>query len=237
MITMATGIAHDFNNYIAAIMGNNTVMMRSIANEPRARDCAQRIESAAALALHLTDQLATYSARIEFTPSELDPAELLAEVAAATTTALPRGVQLESGVCPHCPTLFADPALLRRLLVNLVTNAAEAMLDLQGRIQVSIGPGQITDATRTFLPPAGTGPWLALTVRDAGQGMTPKVLDHCFDPFFSTKIRGRGMGLPEALGIIRLHNGTISVHSQPGHGTTMTALLPVPDDRALYDAQ
>ncbi len=235
MCTMSAGIAHDMNNYLAAILGNNTVMQRSPSLDTRAKECGQRIESAGNLALHLSEQLATYSARIEHNPVELDLQELVDAVRTATSGILSRGIGLDFEIAPNCPPLYADPAQLQRVLVNLITNAIESMVDRQGVIHVFLRPYQPapSDADLSFFSLLTDGAWFELAVKDAGHGIPLKFRDRIFDPFFSTKIRGRGMGLPETLGIVRLHNGNIIVKSQPGAGTTLRILLPVPPDAAL----
>ncbi|MDA0576969.1 MAG: ATP-binding protein [Verrucomicrobia bacterium] len=227
-IGMATGIAHDLNNYITAIQGNNAVIQRNPALDTRAVECGQRINASCELGFHLANQLALYSARMEANPESVDVAALVARLRKATTAVLPRNVVLDVDVATPSPPLVADPELVLAMLVNLVTNAADAMVDRRGLIHVFIRPykAEAHDATNAFFDLDTKASWLELAVKDAGLGIAPDIRDRIFDPFFSTKIRGRGMGLPEVLGILRMHNGNIIVKSKTNTGTRMRALLP-----------
>lgn len=228
MTTMAAGIAHDFNNHLAAILGNNAVVQRAAKDLPRAQECMHRIEAASNLALQLSDQLAVYSARVDCNPVQLDPDRLLLDVCKSVQSILPRGVKLERDVRPAPVAPSADRDLLHRALVNLATNSAEALLDMTGTITLAFGPyvPAPADANEAFFPEFVRGTCLQFSVTDTGRGMDAGVRERMFDPFFSTKIRGRGMGLPEALGIARLHKGNVLVRSVEGAGTTVRLILP-----------
>lgn len=227
MTTMAAGIAHDFNNQAAAILGNNTLVARQPALEPRTRDCVARIDAAAHLTLQLAEQLATYAGRINNEPQPLSLPPLLATTLQSVQAELPPGIRVVQDMSP-APSCLADAALLARALRNLLTNAYEAMLDNSGLITLSAGAYHPTreDAALAFFPYAPGADWVVLGVRDPGNGIAPAILHRVFDPFFSTKIRGRGMGLPEVVGIMNLHGGNLLLSSTPGQGTDVRLILP-----------
>ena len=228
LTTMATGIAHDFNNHLAAILGNNNVILRAVPTEGRVRDCVQRIEAAANLALQLSDQLTLYASRVACESSAIDWRHLLEEVRGSITPTRSGGLQVEYQTAPDTPALMADADLLRRALINLITNSAESMIERTGGIRVAVGPfnRKASDAENAFFELGATPRWVAITVSDDGCGFAAQSRALIFDPFYSTKIRGRGMGLPEVLGIARLHGGNVVVESQPGVGTQVKLLLP-----------
>jgi len=228
MTLMASGIAHDFNNHAAAILGNNTLVARASGIDKRARECIGRIETAANLALHLSEQLAVYSGRVDMNPEPVALTVLLESLAQRLAVDLPENHRLALDCDPGDLTIRADPTLLARALANLALNASEAMVDREGVIAISALPytPAPTDADLAFFPPTPTPDWVELRVVDQGHGIAPAILPRLFDPFFSSKIRGRGMGLPEVIGILRMHGGNLVVQSQPDLGTTVKLLLP-----------
>lgn len=227
METMAAGIAHDFNNHAAAILGNNTLLTRLSALDTRSRECMARIDAAANQALQLAEQLATYAGRIICDPRPLTLRSLLASLQRACPPEQTVKLQIDPLPSP-LPPLTADAALLERALRNLVTNAVEAMVEHVGAVYLSAGPylASPEDAHHAFFPLDATPGWVELAVRDEGPGIAPAILHRVCDPFFSTKIRGRGMGLPEVIGIARLHGGNVLLHSARGSGTQVRLLLP-----------
>lgn len=228
MTLMASGIAHDFNNHAAAILGNNTLVARSTGIDKRARECIGRIETAANLALQLSEQLAVYSGRVDMNPEPVAIAVLLETVAQRVAVDLPDSQRLDLDCDPGDLTIRADGTLLARALANLVLNAAEAMVDREGVIALSARPYAPAPADNdlAFFPPTPTPDWVELRVGDQGHGIAPALLPRIFDPFFSSKIRGRGMGLPEVIGVLRMHGGNLVVQSVPDQGTTVKLLLP-----------
>ncbi len=228
MTGMAAGIAHDFNNHAAAILGNNNLVSRAMGLDTRARECVARIDAAAQLALALSDQLATYAGRVIFDHQPLAPADLLNRVVAGTRRNLPAGITIEAGAVPPKGPWRGDARLLERALQCLVTNAVEALADRSGSVRLDAGPyrPEPEDADLAVFELAAAPGWWVLRVRDTGPGIAPEFRPRIFDPFFSTKIRGRGMGLPETLGIASIHGGNVILRSTPGAGTDVRLVLP-----------
>ncbi len=121
-----------------------------------------------------------------------------------------------------------DPEQIRQLLMNLVVNAAEALPKDGGVVEVRVEPSELRDPVVDALTGATVEPgrFVALEVADEGRGMDETTLSRCFDPFFSTKLTGRGLGLPVVLGVVRGHGGSISMQSTLGRGTRVRVLLP-----------
>lgn len=230
LVTMAGGIAHDFNNFVAAIIGNNNIVLRHLPSGSPALRNAGFIESTALQAMELTNNLLYFSARGELDAVEIHLEALVTDMAASLNLALNRGVNLEFKVPPDCPVLLADEKQIRIVLHNLVVNASDALRDMPGgTVTVSAGPATVTEDTLRDAysnNKCNPGPCIFIEVDDKGCGMTEEEQARMFDPFFSTKLRGRGMGLPVVQGIVRAHGGAIFVKSGKGAGTTIRMVFP-----------
>lgn len=236
---MAGGVAHDFNNILTVILGSAALARKAVpADTPAARYLAE-IEGSSLRAAGLCRQMLAYAGR---GPAPSGPADLSAVVReAAPVLAGPNGERPDLGLDlpADLPAARADPGQVRQVLQNLVANAAEAGPG-GGRVTVrtaavTVGPDPLPDGYRLAPTP---GRYIALEVADAGHGMTPDVRDRMFDPFFTTRFPGRGLGLSAVLGIVRTHRGAIRVETAPGRGTAVQVLWPVagpagrPADRA-----
>ncbi len=229
MGVFAGGIAHDFNNLLTAVLGNVS-LLEADALSDSARTKVGEVRAAAERASTLTRSMLAYSGRGPVAWSHIDlnavVRDLLPLVQAATTSRT--RLEVEVGADPL--TVHGDEAQLTQVVLNLLTNAADAQVD-GGRVHVRT---EVVDAeTAMALPgswPAGqpVGDRFALiTVADEGTGIDDGTLERIFDPFFSTRGRGRGLGLSAVLGIVRSHGGGIAVDTQVGVGTTMYVLVPV----------
>ena len=223
---LAGGIAHDFNNLLVGILGNASLALSEIPADAPLRETLEGIETAALRAGELTNQMLAYSGKGRFVVEPLDLSELVAEMAHLLESAISKKAVLRHELARDLPPVDADATQIRQLVMNLITNASDALGD---------GPGTI--ALRTHLleeaepaapeewgPPPG--PRILLEVEDSGCGMAPETLSRIFDPFFTTKFTGRGLGLAAALGIVRGHRGAIDVQSDPGRGTRFRVLFP-----------
>ena len=232
---MASGIAHDFNNHLAAIQGNHNLVKKRLEPATAAALGAGRIDDAISLALGLTERLAIYAGRCAVDHLVTPVESVLKQAMALLSEPVPDGITVRIAVEPGCPDLEADLDHLAKAVANLVANALEAMLDRNGLILLSAGAldERAPDvASPHFALPMPRCDKLYIDIADAGAGMSPERIDSMFDPFFSTKIRGEGMGLPVVLGIVRSHHGNVAVKSVPDQGTTVRLILPVtqPDD-------
>ena len=181
-------------------------------------------------AADLTGQLLAYAGRTERAKRPVALPELLREVEALLRSTLPKRAVRTREFPADLPAIEADPTQIRQVLLNLLANAGEALTGGRGRIHVAARTVEVDFddplLRRPGLDRMEPGRFVELQVTDDGAGMTPEVLARIFEPFFSTKFAGRGLGLPAVHGIVRGHGGAIWASSEPGKGTTFTVLLP-----------
>ncbi|NVN89820.1 MAG: transporter substrate-binding domain-containing protein [Desulfuromonadales bacterium] len=227
---LAGGIAHDFNNLLHAVLGNlDLAQMKIPADAAVCKNISQAI-NAAKHAAKLTNMMLAYSGKGSFVIKELNLSELVEENAAMLSTAIPKSVALDLCLDHALPPVMADAGQLQQVVMNLITNASEAIGTDTGVITLSTGVKEFDQSTldESRLEdklPAGSYVWLE--VRDSGCGMDEQTLQKLFDPFFTTKFTGRGLGMSAVLGIIRAHRGAFLVTSSPGAGTIMVVVLPL----------
>ncbi len=227
---LAGGIAHDFNNLLVSVLGNAGLALAETDPASPARSRLADIEVAAQRAAELTRQMLAYAGRGRFLVQRLDLSELVRELVTLLRTVVPRTAEIDIRLADNLPAVEGDAAQLRQVVMNLVTNAADAIAGAPGRIEVTTGR---MFATRDHLSRSSIGQDLApgefvfAEIADTGCGMDQKTLARIFDPFFTTKVTGRGLGLAAVLGIVRSHRGAITVESSPGAGTRFRLLLPI----------
>jgi PAS domain S-box-containing protein len=230
---LAGGVAHDFNNLLAGVLGNVQFAQADVPPDATVQRYLKRIETAALRAAELANQMLAYSGRSRLAVEAVDLSQVVAEMSHLLRSSIPRKIALERHLEPGLPLVEGDSAQLRQLIMNLITNAAEAVGEDEGAVTVSTG---VTHAVRSVLDTAHPdddlpeGQYVWLEVADTGCGMDEATKTRLFDPFFTTKFTGRGLGLAAALGIVRGHRGGICVDSTPGAGTTFRVLLPVPEE-------
>jgi PAS domain S-box-containing protein len=227
---MAGGIAHDFNNLLVGILGSASHALSKLEAESPARSDLQHLEKAADRAAELCKQLLAYSGRGRFEVRPLDVSDLVRDLADLLSVAVPRKGLLRYDLAPDLPSIEADAAQIRQIVMNLVTNAAEAIGASSGTITVTTRVMNVErDIEDAIVGKVAAGRYTCLEVADTGCGMNDQTLKRIFDPFFTTKFTGRGLGLAAVLGIVRGHSGAIDVWSEPGRGTTFRALFPCSD--------
>jgi PAS domain S-box-containing protein len=224
---LAGGIAHDFNNLLVGILGNASLALLDLPGDAPAREAIERIEISSQRAADLVRQMLAYSGKAAMTLERVDASALVKEMGDLLTTAISKKASIRYSLAPDLPSVEADATQLRQVVMNLITNASDAISDAGGSI--TIGTSLVTPATPET-GAAGTvvvpGTYVAITVSDTGVGMDDETATRIFDPFFSTKFAGRGLGLAAVQGIVRSHRGSIRVESAPGRGTTFTVLVP-----------
>jgi PAS domain S-box-containing protein len=224
---LAGGLAHDFNNLLAAILGNVSLGLREVPSGAPGHGVLESIRAGALDAAGLTSQLLAYAGRGELTTSDLTLAPILDELLRLAAPQIPAEVKVAVELPPELPPIRGDAGQLRQVVMNLVTNARDALAGRAGTItltaQVLEHDGAISE--HEVLAPPSAGRFVALSVADDGPGIDGDTLRRIFDPFFSTKPNGHGLGLASVLGIVRSHGGGISVYSRPGAGDEALALL------------
>ncbi len=227
---LAGGIAHDFNNLLAAILGHADLALEDLPDYSPARDSLLEITTAVQQASDLCRQMLAYAGHGPFVTESLSLSDLVSGTSHLLRSSISGRAMLDLRLAEGLPACRGDVSQVRQVLLDLVLNASEAIAERSGRITVSTGAGRFTAddlraAYGTESPAPGQYAWLA--VADTGCGMDAGVLQRMFEPFYTTKFTGRGLGLAATLGIVRGHRGVILVASEPGRGTTFRVLFPV----------
>ena len=226
---LAGGIAHDFNNLLGGILCNVNLAQRDLPEGEPLRTSLDQVETICLRAADLCKQMLAYAGKGRFVVAPLDLNRLIEESKQLFAVSVSKKASIHYHQTECLPAIRGDSSQLRQILLNLVINASEAFADRIGVIRIATGLIQVTAAELdSFLfgktmPP---GPCVFLEVGDNGPGMVPEVLGRIFEPFYTTKFTGRGLGLAATQGIVRSHHGAIRVASKPGRGTTFTLLLP-----------
>jgi signal transduction histidine kinase/ActR/RegA family two-component response regulator len=230
---LAGGIAHDFNNLLTSIVGNADLLQASLPAGDE-RELVDEVLLAARRSADLTRQLLAYAGHAAFVIRPLDLSQLAGEVGALLRTAMPAGATLRLDVSERPTYVAGDRAQLTQVLMNFVTNAADSLPPDGGVVAVRVRDITLSldEAAAIALRsvPGSAAPPIGACVRvevtDTGVGMTAEVRARMFEPFFSTKFTGRGLGLAATLGILRAHRAAVEVASAPGQGTTVRVWLP-----------
>lgn len=230
---LAGGVAHDFNNLLAAIMGNTDLLKHEFTPGTETRETLEEIMRAAGQGADLCRQLLDYSGRKPMNKSPVDLNRVVEETTRLLGITIPRRINLTLELEGKLPAVHGDASQLRQVLMNLVTNAAEAVGDSPGQIHIRTGCSPCDTPPKSRDPGERSfDPTVFLEVEDNGCGMPPHVLNRIFEPFFSTKFTGRGLGLAAVRGIVQGHGGVFDVKSQEGHGTCFRVLVPASDQKA-----
>ncbi len=217
IITLAGGVAHDFNNLLTGILGNASIAQELLPAGHPVRPFIQRITTAADTASGLTRQLVAYSGKGRVVVQDVDVSELIAGMSGLLRSALPRTVDLRLDLPRGLPGLKADRSQIEQIVLNTAINAGEAIgADRAGMVEIRTLSHKRADGSQV----------VCIEVRDNGPGMSDEVKARIFEPFFSTKFLGRGLGLAAVAGIVRSYKGDIAVDSRPGQGATFHICLP-----------
>lgn len=232
---LAGGIAHDFNNLLMTILGNADLALDALSPMSPARDNLMEVERATRRAADLAKQMLAYSGKGRFLIEPIDAGKLVEEMAHLLKVSVSKRIVFKSNFSKNLPTFEGDATQIRQIILNLVTNASEAIGEKSGVIALSTGAlycdraylDQVDDMTRPAIEePLAEGLYVYFEVADTGCGMNAETLEKIFDPFFTTKFTGRGLGMSAVLGILRGHKGAIKIHSKQGKGTTFKVFFP-----------
>jgi PAS domain S-box-containing protein len=226
---LAGGIAHDFNNLLMTILGSTHLAAKAVAPDSGAQEHLKRIRGAARRAADLTGLLLAFAGHVPPTLEPVNLSELIRRMTELLTLSVSKKATLQWDLAEPLVRVEGDPSQLSQVVLNLVTNASEALGGGSGTIVVRTGEKDCTrgDLLRSCLGDnLPEGRYVFLDVSDTGAGMDEATQSRIFDPFFSTKFAGRGLGLATVLGILRGHKGAIRVESNLGCGSTFRVLLP-----------
>jgi two-component system, cell cycle sensor histidine kinase and response regulator CckA len=217
---LAGGIAHDFNNLLHVVLGNADLARKHVPGDSEAREHLDEVVRATQRAAELTQQLLAYSGRGAVESRQLDLSREVREMGTLLRTAMSKQATLKWDLAEELPPVTADPTQLRQIVMNLITNASDALGEGSGTITLRTGLVEGTESAAE--PPVS----VFLEVSDTGCGMDSSTLQRIFDPFFSTKFTGRGLGLAAVMGIVESHQGHVRIRTAPGEGTSFRVVLP-----------
>ena len=230
--TMAGGIAHDFNNLLSAVIGYSELGMTRLDADHEVHDYLSQILKAGNRAKELVNQILTFSrqAEIELKPIRIAP--LVKEALKLLRSSLPATIVIRRDIGAEDICILADATQIHQILMNLCTNAAHAMEEAGGTLRVGLSAVDVGQNPAADPPGLSPGRYLKLTVTDTGCGMGPDTLEQIFDPYFTTKETGRGMGMGLSMvhGIVKSYRGEITVASRPGQGARFEVFLPAIDE-------
>ncbi|NJM91072.1 MAG: PAS domain-containing protein [Myxococcales bacterium] len=236
---LAGGIAHDFNNLLTGVVGNAGLALRQVAPDSPIAQRLQQIDAAARQASDLCNQMLTYAGKGQFEVVPEDLSALVRDTTQLLRMSLSKKAAFEMRLDADLPRVKIDAAQIRQVVMNLVINASDALSGRPGKITVVTGCLEV-DAAALNATDLGAdlaeGTYVFLEVSDTGSGMTPETLARIYDPFFTTKFKGRGLGLAAVQGIVLRHHGAIRARSEVGRGTTFRMFLPAHEARREHVA-
>ncbi|MBF0497728.1 MAG: PAS domain S-box protein [Deltaproteobacteria bacterium] len=239
--TLAGGIAHDFNNILTAIIGYTEMAFQGTPPESLVRRDLDHVLKAGHRATELVRQILAFSRRSEQERQPVEVAPIVKEALKLLRASLPTTIDVyqHTVISDKGGVVLADPTQIHQVLMNLCTNAADAMRDQGGILEVSLVETIVNDHETEASPDLKEGRYLRLTVSDTGHGMDRQAMERIFDPFYTTKApgKGTGMGLAVVHGIVKSHGGTITVASEPEKGTTFNVLLPEIEGEAVLEVE
>jgi|GEM_PF-1568094 len=226
--TLAGGIAHDFNNILSIIFGYTQLAMRQVDSESKAQQHLKTVESAATRAKELVNQILTFSRKSSESKQALMVQPIVKEVIKLLKASLPKTIDIQAQVAAEEGRILADPVQIHQVLMNLCTNAYQAMRQSGGTLSVKLVPVEVDGQLVETNPDLQPGSYLLLQVRDTGSGIQEEILPRIFDPFFTTRENqgGTGLGLSVVHGIVKDHGGALLVESCVGEGSTFSVYLP-----------
>jgi len=234
--TLAGGIAHDFNNILSAIFGYTELSLAETKSGTVVHGSLRSVLKASERARDLVRHILAFSrqAEQEFMPVELSP--MVKEAIKFMRASLPTSIEIRQKI-KGAPAVMADPTQIHQVIMNLCTNAGQAMHDNGGILELGLETMELDADFTGRYPGLQPGAHVKLTVSDTGHGMSSELIERIFDPFFTTKERGEGsdMGLSVVHGIVKSHGGIITVYSSPGKGSIFVVFLPTAERRPSQD--
>jgi PAS domain S-box-containing protein len=226
--TLTGGIAHDFNNMLGIILGNTELAINDVPEWNPARLNLEEIKIASLRAKDVVRQLLSFARKTDQKRKPVKMNPIVTDVLKLLRSLIPTSIEIRSNIPKESQVVFADPTQINQVMINLCTNAAQAMEEEGGILEISLDSMTLDDSTAQ---PNGLSPgqYLKLTVNDTGHGIAPEIKDRIFDPYFTTREfgKGSGMGLAMVHGIVMNHDGAITVDSEVGKGTTFNVFIPI----------
>ncbi len=239
--TLAGGIAHDFNNILAAILGYSQLLMEETPEDSPVYSYMGEILKAGQRARDLIKQILTFSRQTEAEPMPLKPHLIVKEAIKLLRSTIPTTIEIRQHVFPNTGAIMADPTQIHQVIMNLCTNAYQAMMETGGLLEITLQNVHIKPENVILkrCPALKAGAYVRLTVHDTGSGIGPHTMEHIFDPYFTTKEKGRGTGLGLSVvhGIVADCRGAIDVESELGKGTTFQVFFPSAEKKEVVSLE
>ncbi|WP_078815609.1 ATP-binding response regulator [Prosthecobacter debontii] len=226
---LAAGIAHDFNNLLTVVTMNTSLAKTYVTKDSPVMKSLMDIQGSAERAAELCSQMLAYAGKSRVVKEPLCINLLTRDTIQLLTTAISKKALLSLDLGETVPKVQGDRSQLQQVIMNLVINASESLQDLPGKIKLKTRYLHVPQAQLDLCRSGNTlpeGDYLMIEVKDTGEGMPQDVQARIFDPFYTTKFTGRGLGLAAVLGIIRSHGGDLAVESIAGAGSTFRIYLP-----------
>jgi PAS domain S-box-containing protein len=230
IFTLAGGIAHDFNNALSGITGNIELLKMDLPNMGGIDRYVESMSNAAQRMVHLTEQLLAYARGGKYWPTKTSLSKFVEETLPMIQHKIPSAICVRTNLAGNISSVEADRTQMHMVLSAVVTNAAEAIKG-QGQIIIRTSNKEIDEGVAKYNPGLKPGRYSCLTVQDDGKGMDAETKRKIFEPFFTRKFHGRGLGMAAVYGIVKNHGGWISVESQLGKGTVVRIYLPAVEDK------
>ncbi|MBT7631043.1 MAG: response regulator [Desulfobacula sp.] len=235
--TLAGGIAHDFNNIMAIIVGNIELALDDVPKWNSAYSSLEEIKKASLRAKNIVKQLLSFSRK---TDQEMQPIQIVSVIKDALKflrSTIPTTIDIVPDICVTDETILADPTQINQIIMNLCINASQAMEQTGGDINVTVAKVILENNSAKEYPDLKSGDHVKIIVSDTGPGIDPEIIDQIFDPYFTTKDvgKGSGMGLAVVHGIVKNHNGAISVNSRLGKGTKFIIFFPITTEKSMVE--
>ncbi len=235
---LAGGIAHDFNNLLGVMIGNADMMRECTDAQSPDYQCLGDIIGAGKQASKLCAEMLMYCGKGNPIRKPLDLSAIVRENAELLKSSIARKIEIHYTLAEDLPLVWGDEVQIMQIVLNLVVNASEAIGDDSGTINLrTYLASPPSDRSAKSTSGGDAHAWVALEVSDTGKGMDQQTLERIFEPFFSTKFTGRGLGLAAIHGIVKSHNGELTVHSTPGKGTTFDVYLPISEQQHTEDME
>ena len=235
--TMAGGVAHDFNNLLVPILGFTELVISDLPMESRAREDLNHVLDSGKRAKKLVNQILTFSRKSEVPLQPVNMVLIVEEAVGLINHSLPPTIEIRRHIEPNISTVNADPTQIHQILMNLCTNAEHAMPE-GGILEISLANVEVDEELKGEFNGLAAASYVRLAVKDTGCGMSKKTIKRIFDPFFTTKAKelGTGLGLSVVQGIVKSHNGSITVQSEIGSGSNFIILLPAVQNVSVVSA-
>lgn len=228
--TLAGGIAHDFNNVLGVMMGLIDLLTEEVGRRDKPGRLLDKLDNSAQKAKRLVQRILAFARHREGDKEVLDLAELTAETFELLGSGLPPEVRLETSMSEEQARVKVDRTQIEQIILNVASNAIEALSQTGGTIRCSLDTVQITAPADYPHGSVEPGLYAKLAVQDDGPGMSKQVVERIFDPFYTSKDMGSGMGLAIVRNVIVQHDGAIDITTKPGLGTRFDIFLPCTDE-------